>query len=76
MYCRLDARNRSIWRPELLMNRYTRHAWEKTMEQRFSIVTLGVSDLKQSKEFYQWLGWRPSAASSKEIVFFQAGGAA
>jgi len=46
------------------------------MEQRFSIVTLGVSDLKQSSEFYQRLGWRPSAASSKEIIFFQAGGAA
>lgn len=46
------------------------------MEQRFSIVTLGVSDLKQSREFYQRLGWQPSAASNREIVFFQAGGAA
>jgi hypothetical protein len=46
------------------------------MEQRFSIVTLGVSDLKKSSEFYQRLGWRPSAASNEEIVFFQAGGAA
>jgi hypothetical protein len=46
------------------------------MEQRFSIVTLGVSDLKQSSEFYQRLGWRPSAASNEDIVFFQAGGAA
>jgi hypothetical protein len=46
------------------------------MEQRFSIVTLGISELKQSSEFYQRLGWRPSPASSEEIVFFQAGGAA
>jgi hypothetical protein len=46
------------------------------MEQRFSIVTLGVSDLKQSSGFYQRLGWRPSAASNEDIVFFQAGGAA
>ncbi len=46
------------------------------MEQRFSIVTLGVSDLNESREFYRRLGWQPSAASNKEIVFFQAGGAA
>lgn len=46
------------------------------MEQRFSIVTLGVSDLNESREFCQRLGWSPSAASSKEIVFFQAGGVA
>jgi uncharacterized protein len=46
------------------------------MEQRISIVTLGVSELKQSREFYQRLGWRPSPASSEEIVFFQSGGAA
>ena len=46
------------------------------MEQRFSIVTLGVSDLKLSSEFYQRLGWKPSAAGSEEVVFFQAGGAA
>jgi catechol 2,3-dioxygenase-like lactoylglutathione lyase family enzyme len=46
------------------------------MEQRFSIVTLGVSDLKRSSDFYQRLGWTPSAASSEDIVFFQAGGVA
>ena len=46
------------------------------MEQRISIVTLGVSELKQSSEFYQRLGWRSSPASREDIVFFQAGGAA
>lgn len=46
------------------------------MEQRVSIVTLGVSDLSRSREFYERLGWRPSKASNDAIVFFQAGCAA
>jgi uncharacterized protein len=43
------------------------------MDQRISIITLGVSDLERSRSFYQRLGWRPSSASSAAIVFFQAG---
>ncbi len=46
------------------------------MEQRVSIVTLGVADLKRSREFYERLGWRRSMASAEGIVFFQAGGMA
>lgn len=46
------------------------------MEQRISIVTLGVSDLDRSREFYEALGWRRSMAESEGIVFFQAGGTA
>jgi predicted lactoylglutathione lyase len=47
-----------------------------TMEQRISIITLGVSDLDHSREFYERLGWRRSMAGSEGIVFFQAGGMA
>src|SRR6476620_9344319 len=44
------------------------------MEQRISIVTLGVSDLAASRCFYaDGLGWKP-VFENKEIVFFQAGG--
>jgi len=46
------------------------------VEQRISIVTLGVADLKRSWEFYERMGWRPSKAGSDAIVFFQAGGMA
>ncbi len=46
------------------------------MEQRMNIVTLGVSDLKRSREFYERLGWRRSMAKSNDIVFFQMGGMA
>ena len=45
------------------------------MNQHVHIVTLGVSDLKRSHEFYsQTLGWKPSGASNDGIKFFQAGG--
>jgi uncharacterized protein len=46
------------------------------MEQRVSIVTLGVTDLKRSTEFYERLGWRRSMAKAEGVVFFQAGGMA
>ncbi len=38
---------------------------------RISIVTLGVSDLGRSTEFYEALGWQRSAASLPEIVWFR-----
>lgn len=45
------------------------------MEQRFNIVTLGVADLAIARAFYEkGLGWKVSAASSGDIVFFSAGG--
>ncbi len=44
------------------------------MEQRISIVTLGVKDLMTSKRFYvDGLGWKP-VYQDKEIIFFQTGG--
>jgi uncharacterized protein len=44
------------------------------MEQRISLVTLGVADLKRSRRFYEeGLGWRPGYVS-EEVVFLQAGG--
>ncbi len=44
------------------------------MEQRLSVVTLGVADLERSRRFYeQGLGWRRANASD-EVVFYQAGG--
>ena len=46
------------------------------MEQRVSIITLGVADLRRSREFYERLGWRRSMAKAEGIVFFQAGGMA
>ena len=46
------------------------------MEQRVSIVTLGVADLNSSREFYERLGWRRSMAQSEGIIFFQVGGMA
>ncbi len=44
------------------------------MEQRVSLVTLGVRDLARARAFYETLGWRTNAAPGDEVVFFQAGG--
>lgn len=46
------------------------------MEQRLSIVTLGVTDLAASTAFYERLGWERSDASAETITFFQCGGMA
>jgi len=43
------------------------------MEQRLSLVTLGVSDLERARRFYESLGWR-AAPGSEGVVFFQSGG--
>jgi predicted lactoylglutathione lyase len=43
------------------------------MEQRVSLITLGVSDLERSRAFYERMGWRRSMAQTEGIVFFQAG---
>ncbi len=44
------------------------------MEQRLSLVTLGVADLARSRAFYEALGWTTGAEPDDDVVFFQAGG--
>jgi catechol 2,3-dioxygenase-like lactoylglutathione lyase family enzyme len=44
------------------------------VEQRVSLVTLGVRDLGRARAFYEALGWRTGAAPDDDVVFFQAGG--
>jgi len=44
------------------------------VEQRISLITLGVADVAQARTFYQRLGWRGQEV--EETVFFQAGGMA
>ncbi len=46
------------------------------MEQRISVVTLGVANLDRSRNFYERLGWRWSVANAEGVVFFQAAGMA
>ncbi|MGA2123394.1 MAG: VOC family protein [Acidimicrobiales bacterium] len=43
------------------------------MDQRISLITLGVRDLARARAFYEALGWR-RGTSDEEVVFFQAGG--
>ena len=44
------------------------------MEQRVSLVTLGVTHLARARAFYEGLGWATNAAPDDDVVFFQAGG--
>ncbi len=44
------------------------------MEQRMSLVTLGVADLRRARRFYEHgLGWKPGF-SSDDVVFYETGG--
>jgi catechol 2,3-dioxygenase-like lactoylglutathione lyase family enzyme len=44
------------------------------MEQRISLVTLGVGDLERAGRFYRDLGWQESESSADDVLFFQASG--
>ena len=44
------------------------------MEQRLSLVTLGVADLGRARAFYEALGWTTGAKPDDDVVFFRAGG--
>jgi catechol 2,3-dioxygenase-like lactoylglutathione lyase family enzyme len=44
------------------------------MEQRISLITLGVADLARSRRFYEALGWKAAAYGNESVAFFQAGG--
>ncbi|HUJ30191.1 MAG TPA: VOC family protein [Candidatus Acidoferrum sp.] len=46
------------------------------MEQRVSVITLGVADLGRSRAFYERLGWRRSMLKADGVVFFQMPGIA
>ena len=44
------------------------------MEQRISVVTLGVENLPRARGFYEALGWSGARQPDDEVCFFQAGG--
>jgi len=43
------------------------------MEQRLSLITLGVADTGRARAFYESLGWAGDSPDG-DVVFFQAGG--
>jgi len=43
------------------------------VDQRLSLVTLGVADLTRARAFYEALGWTTGAEPEAEVAFFQAG---
>ncbi len=43
------------------------------MDNRVSLITLGVADISRARAFYEALGWKGQSPDG-EVVFFQAGG--
>ncbi len=47
------------------------------MQQRLSLITLGVADVRVARDFYERLGWTCAKDSDAQgVAFFQAGGMA
>jgi uncharacterized protein len=45
------------------------------VDQRVSVITLGVADLGRARDFYAAMGWRPTGGPpAEDVAFFQAGG--
>ena len=44
------------------------------MDQRVSVITLGVADLDRARTFYEALGWTSPSVPEDGVVFFQCGG--
>lgn len=44
-----------------------------SVEQRLSLITLGVADTKRARTFYEALGWYGESPDG-DVVFFQVGG--
>jgi uncharacterized protein len=44
------------------------------VDQRVSLITLGVASLDRATRFYEAMGWRPGADTPDDVEFFQAGG--
>lgn len=44
------------------------------MEQRISLVTLGVTDLARARAFYETMGWSGAQQPDGQVCFYQAGG--
>jgi hypothetical protein len=46
------------------------------MDQRITLITLGVTDLDRARAFYEKLGWVRSVKAAQGVAFFQCGGMA
>jgi uncharacterized protein len=44
------------------------------MEQRVSLITLGVDDVSRARAFYEQLGWKAANSADADVAFFQCPG--
>jgi uncharacterized protein len=47
---------------------------DEAVEQRLSLVTLGVGDLERARAFYEAMGWSTGADPGDDVVFFKTPG--
>lgn len=43
------------------------------MEQRITLITLGVADVARARQFYEALGWQAAGDSTEGMVYFDLG---
>ena len=67
----LRHRTKCRWTPSVFLLAFCNDCG---VEQRISLVTLGVSDLARARAFYEALGWSDAQQPDEEVCFFQAGG--
>jgi uncharacterized protein len=60
--------------PTPKQDRSPKHGYVSAMEQRVSLITLGVADVRRSRAFYERLGWQGQEV--EESVLFRVGGIA
>src|SRR5258706_7586109 len=53
---------------------YPPRSSESDMQQRVSLITLGVADLERARAFYEAMGWVSHTGPEEGVVFFQTGG--
>jgi predicted lactoylglutathione lyase len=44
------------------------------MDQRISLITLGVDDVSRARAFYEQLGWKAANSAEDDVAFFQLPG--
>jgi catechol 2,3-dioxygenase-like lactoylglutathione lyase family enzyme len=59
----------------MCLNSGRARAWEDgAVEQRLSLITLGVADLERARAFYEGMGWTTGADPGDDVLFFKTPG--
>jgi catechol 2,3-dioxygenase-like lactoylglutathione lyase family enzyme len=65
------------WELDIVVRATGTNPKESAMDQRLSLITLGVRDVSRARAFYEALGWRLDGGvddDTDHVAFFQTGG--